>query len=304
MCFGLLCALLVYLYIKHELSYDTFFDNENRIVKLEYEASFNTGPTSRYAILPGQYLPSQLQSIPEITEKTRLVELPDIFVELEKNNKIPEKHAFSADSSFFNIFNFKIVYGNNHEPLSRPNSIVLTRKTAKRYFGQENPVGKKLSISYEQQQVTLIVTAVMENIPSNSHLDFNFIVSENLYENLFNSDFSQSYVGYEYLMLNSEANKAKIVNLEDKLDDLHRKANQDDDISINYRLMPLTSIHLYSSSRGEIKPNWNCNKKVDSGLRLIKQLQVVVLNNVRFGPGFGSPGSNADACDYTRSRYS
>ncbi len=250
---GFLCSIFAYLYISHELSYDEFFENADRIARLESTVSFGTGEFIDYAILASNIsLPVQSNSFPHIKQRTRLAALPQLFVQPRGQQRFSEKYGMAADSNFFDIFSFKVVAGNAVDPLAAPNSIVLTRETAQKYFGNANPVGKSITIYDRSYELPLKVSAVMENMPSNSHFKFNYLISESAFEDLYGIRFSETYVLYQYLLLSPGANKK---NIETKLTRLWNKAHQKYQGQTKFRLRPLTGIHLHSSARYEIEPN-------------------------------------------------
>ncbi|HSH50838.1 MAG TPA: FtsX-like permease family protein, partial [Bacteroidales bacterium] len=243
--------MLAYLYVSHETSYDTFFDYSNRIVRIGYSGSSQSGESQTYAILPQYFLPAQLNSIPEIESHTRLVPLPNLFFTADNKNKIEEKKAFAADSTFFDILNFKILEGNTKTPLSKPNSLVLTQTIAQKFFGPSNAIGKVLEIHYGRHSIPFTVTAVMQDVPSNSHLSFNMLIDSQGYEQLFNKKITGTYTAYEYLLLAKDANIHKIKN---ELDSIKPDLKNASNYQFRYNLLPITDIHLHSDARAEIKP--------------------------------------------------
>jgi putative ABC transport system permease protein len=175
---GLAVCMLIMLYVAHELSYDKFHLNAKRIVALNEHikiggqeinlehTSYASGPIIK-------------QSIPGVAGymRTRKV-FKDVVVEspLATSSRFSESKMFFADADFFSFFSFKLLSGNASNVLTKPFSLVITRGMAKKYFGNENPIGKTLKITTDDTyQYT--VTGVAENAPSNSSIDFNFLAS-------------------------------------------------------------------------------------------------------------------------------
>ena len=247
---GLVCSILIYLYVTHEVSYDTFFKHSNRIVRLEYVSTSQSGTGQKDAISRSSLFHLNLHSIPEIVERSRMAKLYSLFARSKHTKgKIVVNKGFAADSSFFEVFNFKILEGDKGSPLSQPNSVVLTQKTAGKIFGNENPIGKTFSVYYFQQKIDLRVTAVMENVPANSHFDFNFLMDAATYKTLTGYSLSGITFTWEYLLLSKNANIKAVT----------RKINhfipKSDAKYLHYELMPVPDIHLYSHARYEIKSN-------------------------------------------------
>lgn len=247
---GLVCSILIYLFIARELSYDTFFKHSNRIVRLEYVSTSQSGTGQKDAISRSSLFHLNLHSIPEIVERTRMAKLYSVFARSKHTKgKIVVNKGFAADSSFFDVFNFKILEGDTRSPLSQPNSVVLTQKTARKIFGNEDPIGKTFFVYYFQHKIALRVTAVMENVPANSHLDFNFLMDTATFKALTGFSISGITFTWEYFLLSKNAN----------IETVTRKINhlipKNDAKYLHYALMPLLNIHLYSHARYEIKPN-------------------------------------------------
>jgi len=218
---------------------------------MEYSGSSQSGESQRYATLPQYFLPAQLQSITEIEKYTRLTPLPNLFLSANHQNKIEESHAFAADSSFFDVFSFQFLDGVSEDPLSKPNSIVLTQQAARKYFGNAKAVGKVLQIHYAQHNIPLTVTAVLQNIPSNSNFNFDLLIDARSFEQLFSRKIADTYTAYEYLLLSKGA---KIQKVQNELDKIKPQLKNAQNFEFNYNLIPITDIHLYSSARAEMKP--------------------------------------------------
>ncbi|MDR8392325.1 ABC transporter permease [Aliifodinibius sp. S!AR15-10] len=241
LCIGMTCVILIYTYVKYELSYDDFFKNANRIYRLEYYSDLRGELNTRYANINQSVNPGSLNSIFGIEKNVRFAPLPDVFAEAN-GQKIAESDFWAANPSFFTLFDFPLLEGNRNSVLAQPNSIVLTQKTAQKYFGNTRALGRTLNITFQDKSTTLTVTGVTD-LPPNTHLHFDAIASKSLTETLYNSKLSEIYLGYNYLQLTKGQHPDAI---EKQLHEINK---------VDYRLKPLTDIHLLSNVRAEISPN-------------------------------------------------
>jgi len=249
LCIGITSSFLVYKYVSFELSYDRFFSNADQIYRLEHYSQLGGNLNNRYANINQYINPGYLNSIHGIVNQTRFALLPTVFVETDQK-RIPEPDFWVADSSFFSTFSFSFVSGNRNTALSEPNSLVITEQIARKYFGTSNEsLGKRLTVTFQNESIDVTVTGIVENIPSNSHLQFDGIASGSLYSGLFQRNLSEAYLGYNYLRLEEGQGPTEIETLFiENSKNTHPEA-------IDFRLRPLTDIHLYSSARYEISPN-------------------------------------------------
>ena len=137
---GLTCCLLMVMYIQHELSYDRFQSKGERIARVIMQYSFGGSELTTGNFTSTKVLPSFKKNFPEVVDGVRLSALD----RLVKNKDITfdEKGFLYADSSFFEMFDFKLIRGDAKTVLNGVNQIVLTQSAAKKYFGDEDPMGK------------------------------------------------------------------------------------------------------------------------------------------------------------------
>jgi len=249
LCIGLTGCFLVYMYVSYELSYDRFLSNSDRIYRLEHDSGLGNNLNTRYANINQYVNPGYLNSIPGIINQTRFAILPTVFVETGEK-KIAEPKFWVADSSFFSIFSFPFINGDKKTALSEPNSLVITKEIAQKYFEtSDEALGKVLRVTFQNASVDLTITGIVKNVPSNSHLQFDGIASGSLYSGLFQRNISEAYLAYNYLQLEEGQDPTEIeILFIDNSKSTHPS-------SIDFRLQPLTDIHLHSSARGEITPN-------------------------------------------------
>ena len=240
---GLTCCLLMVLYMQHELNYDKFQQKGDRIARVIMEYSFNGSPVTKGNFTSTKVLPSFKRNFPEVESGVRMSD-PDRLVKYD-DKIFMEKRFLYADSTFFQVFSFPLVKGDPAQVLKSPNMVVLSQSTAKKYFGDENPVGKILQINSSQDIYT--VTGVAEDSPSESQIKFDFIASFSSLgatqeETYFNANYTT------YLLLK---NKEAISSLQGKIGSFMKKEmSADPGAYVNYEFEPYTRIHLYSPYDG------------------------------------------------------
>ncbi|MBN2174575.1 MAG: ABC transporter permease [Bacteroidales bacterium] len=169
---GIATSLFILFYIQDELSYDKYHKNYDRIFRIESDFAVNNNH-NRYATAPIPLGPALKREMPEIEEFARL----DVFgnsLFRYQDKEYFETNFYIADSTVFKVFTHRFLNGNPDHCLVEPNSIVLTESIALKYFGDEDPMGKILATvngySYK-------VTGIIEDLPQNSHLKFDALVS-------------------------------------------------------------------------------------------------------------------------------
>ena len=168
---GIACCLLILLYVQEELRYDRFHQNAARI----YRATLATSE-QRVETTPSILGPLFQREFPEVARTVRLYETTRFgAVVVQHGERIFQEERFMfADSTVFEVFTFPLLRGNPATALARPNTIVLTQAMAQKYFGAANPLGQTLRVNNAREYE---VTGVMEDVPSHSHLQFDFLAS-------------------------------------------------------------------------------------------------------------------------------
>ncbi|HYF33525.1 MAG TPA: ABC transporter permease [Chitinophagaceae bacterium] len=176
---GLACFILFLLYAVNEFSFDRFHaQHENTYRVYRYIAPMGEEGESLDSYMPMPLGPALKQDLPDVEEYVRMQEAwSEEFI--KANGQVTRMGISFADPQFFKVFSFPIVSGNANAPLNDPRSMVLTRETAKKLFGNENPIGKIIEIKLEETFEPFTVTAVAENIPSNSTISFNMLGNYN-----------------------------------------------------------------------------------------------------------------------------
>lgn len=255
---GISLCLLILMYVKHELSYDRFNEKADRIVRVNMVDPDGT----QLAVTPSLVAPSIASIAPEVEKWVRLYEPTRYSPVIVKagTNKFQENSFFFADSSFFDIYTFKFLAGNPTTALLNPRSLVLTETMAKKLFGPINAVGETVDATVFNSEYVFEVTAVIEDVPSNSHFSFDYLGSLNTmssWSQLTDTEIAAANF-YTYFLLTSPD---AVNSLQMKTDTFIEKNVKDQrDISLAYK--PLTELYLNSEVSGnyEIAPMGSKNK--------------------------------------------
>ncbi|HYE55357.1 MAG TPA: ABC transporter permease [Chitinophagaceae bacterium] len=249
---GLACCILMFLFLQHELSYDMFNKNAPRIYRVTSVMEGPNGKTN-LAVTPAPWAPLMAKDYPEIATYTRLLKDEKVLIGQPGGQTFYETQMLYADSTFFDVFSIELEKGDIKTALERPNSIVLTPATARKYFGDADPLGKTLAVSTFGRNLTLEVTAIAKPAPANSHFSFSSLVSMQSLGDL--SELWSFHMFQTYLLLNANAQPRQ---LQAKFPDFVNKYiinNPNADGKQDIYLQPLASIHLHSHMTGEIGVN-------------------------------------------------
>jgi putative ABC transport system permease protein len=175
---GIAACILIYLFVVDELSYDKFHENGDRlfqVLQLRYDK--DTGEeTGRQQFMPTPTGPELKQTLPGIKHQTRFVRSSGA---VRYNENLFRENIWLADSPFFEMFTFPLIKGDPVTALSGEHSVVLSRSTAEKYFSEEDPMGKTLTIIYGHVSKDYVVTGVAEDVPPNSSLQFDILIHFN-----------------------------------------------------------------------------------------------------------------------------
>ncbi|MFW5644988.1 MAG: ABC transporter permease [Bacteroidota bacterium] len=258
---GIASAVLILLFITSELSYDKYHKNSDRIYRIHIQGKLEgTELNGAYSAVPSG--PAFREEIPEVAEFCRMKETGQRVIKYG-NKKILEEHFVYADSSIFRIFDLNMVQGDPDRALSEPNTMVITESTAKKIFGNADPINKTVSINADS--TIYRVTGVIKDLPENTHLLFNALGSYHSLEES-NNTFWLANNLFTYLLLNEGADELVV---EEKMQEVSFKYIQDNlmqalGISIEdfenkgneygIMLQELKEIHLNNEISGGFKP--------------------------------------------------
>ena len=171
---GLATCLLLFTWIRHEVSYDSFHKKSDRLYRVSLEYSFG-GQVAALAVSPTALLPALL-SLPETETGVRIFNPSGYnpFIVKYEDRTFSESKFYGADSTFFDVFTYPLRKGNPARALNEPYSVVIRQSIAEKYFGDEDPLGKILRINNSQDY---IVTGVFDELPTNTLHHFDFVAS-------------------------------------------------------------------------------------------------------------------------------
>ena len=247
---GLICAILITLFIRDEFSYDKYNTKHERIYRIGSDFILN-GNQDKIATSSLPMGVTFKKFFPEVESYVRFI--PESKQQIKyKDKDFYEERIVYTDSTLFDIFSYELIKGNAKTALSKPNSVVLNQKLADKYFGEEDPIGKIIRVDDNKEYT---VTGVVKNIPSNSHFRFNIFYSistlvEEDNEGYFNSTGPESFwnfSNYTFILLKENANISSI----DKRFPLYYKKYMKvfgDQLQVDFKivLQKLADLHLKS----------------------------------------------------------
>lgn len=245
---GITLCILILTYVKHELSFDSFHENKDRIARVHM-----SDEDGSLAVTPSMVAPSLEQRAPEVEQWVRLYEptrYSPIIITVGKE-KFQESSFMYSDSSFFELFSFKLLIGNPKTVLNKPNSLVLPVSTANKLFGSiDNAIGETVNAQIFNSVVEFEITGIVEDVPSNSHFKFDYLASLNTMSqwSQLNDTEIRSANFYTYIKLNPNAS---IPQLQSKIDlFVEEVVKEQRDVSLS--LVPLADIYLNSNAEFDI----------------------------------------------------
>jgi putative ABC transport system permease protein len=252
---GISTCILISLYVLDELSYDTFHKNARNIYRLtellhlpkEVRPQAVTSPPMAHALQ---------QNFPEVKKTVRFTQSSRLLTYQDK--KFFDTQIWYADSSLFELFSFPMIKGEPQSALIDPYSIVLTEKAAKKYFGDSDPLGKAMSLS---DTIPLTVTGVVKDIPSNSHIQFDVLLSFSTIVATNNNQQNDNWFNngyYTYALLEDGTDyKNLATRYGEHLKKLMGKATEESGLWYEFVFQPLSDIHLRSTAPYDMGPNGN-----------------------------------------------
>jgi putative ABC transport system permease protein len=259
---GLTSFLFISLYVLHELSYDKFHKNYENIYTLKVVGRMSGGVLDQ-AVTAAPMASAMLTDYPEVLKATRVTQMGAWLIRFGEN-KFNEDGVLFADSTFFDVFDFKLLQGDPKTALVRPRSMILTEEFAKKYFGNQNPMGQKMIV--EADTILYTVTGVVQNVPDNSHIKFDILASFSSYPGQANSQQWVSHNVYTYIVVREGTDRVALQNkfqgmvvkyvgpqiqkiLGYSIDDFKKAGND-----FSYGLVPLKDIHLKGPTQYNLEP--------------------------------------------------
>lgn len=287
---GMSACLLIVQYINFELSYDSFHKNGANIYRIKYQ---NYSQGNLIENLPKTYSavgPALKTEFPQVQEMTRIAKMEGMVSARQPNGSLVtfnEKSLYQVDPSFLQLFSFQMQQGSN-SALNNPNTIVITERIAKKYFPTQNAIGKTINVQEQTSgtNITATVTGICRDVPANSHLQFDFLISADAKAGdwLF-PDY------YTYILLSPQQDPKtfeaklppfikKYTSLSSQIKNSSPTQGKTNLTNITLTLQPLREIHLYSNSSNEISVGGNGNMVWWLGLIAALILIIAYINYV------------------------
>ena len=270
--------LAICLYIQHEWSYDKMYADYERIYKFNQEF-VSQGESQLVSSTPSSLIPTLIEEVPEVETGTLVFDISifsTVLIDAGEGNQ--EEQAFAyADENYFKVFDFELLSGNPEQVLAEPNQIVLTKSTAERLFGNSgSATGKVLKV----EGTDYTVSGVMEDFPSNSHMEFDFLASFKSHRHGKNPEWSPSNY-YTYVKLKPgtdvEAFTAKVEQIKEK----HLgKDLAEYGYKTSFHLQPVSNIHLGDQSLSSIKPGTDIRYLYIFGIVALLLIAIGIINYV------------------------
>ncbi len=259
---GLATCLLILLFVWDELSYDRFHEKADRIYRVDSDIKFG-GSALRIAVSSDPMGATLKRDYPQVEQYTRIYASSGAKLLKKDDAYINEEKIAYADSTFFDVFSFPLISGNPKTALNDPNTAVVSESAAKKYFGTTQAVGKIIETN---DKVNYKVTAVMKDMPKNSHFIFDVLLSMDNVSYTFGNYLSHNF--HTYIVLKKGANPADFKRIFREVLDKYIlpqaraympvKSMEEFESTgnyIRYSLMPMTDIHLKSDKFPELAVN-------------------------------------------------
>ncbi|MCH7756341.1 ABC transporter permease, partial [candidate division KSB1 bacterium] len=242
---GMACFILILLWVQDELSYDKFHENTNRlfrVVRLDRD-----DPSQGVCRTGAPWAPALHSDFPEVENFVRFRGHGRTLMS-SGDKRFYESEGLYADSTIFEVFTFPLLKGNPKTALTRPNTMVINERMAEKYFGTEDPVGQSLVFNNQDE---FEITGLMQNIPANSHIKFDYLIPFFMYQRWDTSEWGVNNF-YTYLLLA----EGTATQLEAKIPEfLERHAGERTAAASINKLQPITDIHLHSNLLRELEAN-------------------------------------------------
>jgi ABC-type antimicrobial peptide transport system permease subunit len=245
---GIASVVIIMLWVQYEMSFDRHHERASRIFRVAIATQpEGERPERKMVVTPPALSPAILEEFPEISDSTRLSRGGG-----EKLLSYRDKHfldsLYAVDSSFFNIFTFDFIRGDESTVFRDPYSMVLSEKMAKSFFGNQDPIGEVIRLD---QRADFRVTGVIKNIPSSSHLQTDIFIPFETWGKLYEEPLEAwKYMSfYTYVLLDPEVNK---MDIESKFTAFSAKHGIPEAV---FFLQPILDIRLHSHYNGELNPN-------------------------------------------------
>ncbi len=199
---GVTCSIIIFLFISNELNFDTFHRGSENMYRAVRHGKFGDNKFD-FAVTPAPLARALREEIPEVEKVARMRATGNWLIKASHmENSFKEQRLIWADSGFFDFFTFKIIEKNSESPLAGPNQITMSQSMAQKYFPDESAIGKTLLLDGEMD---FMVTAVFQDMPKNSHIQYDFVMSMATIDDRANNPSFISNNFYTYFSIRGDA---------------------------------------------------------------------------------------------------
>jgi len=273
---GMTCCIVIFKFVRGETGYDTYHPHCDRLYRITVASEIlSSGGTSTGALSSPLWAPAMQKRFPEIENTTRMVfSFEPLLFEIG-DNRINQDNVYYTESSVFDLFGWDLIAGDPQKVFDDPNGVVLTERSARKYFGEKHPVGRTITLvqqernsegKIEEKRVPLIVTGLMSDVPQKTHVKPEVLISFITLNGIFggdinegshpNPDFWRYTIGYTYLLLRENMDP---VELEKKFPQFITEHIGDANISRGF------TYHLYLQNVSGIHIEKNVHSKPEPG---------------------------------------
>ena len=256
---GLTTCLLILHYVNFERSYDQIHKDINNIYRLRYERISENGSAVRFASCTPPAGALIRDRFPEVDKLARIFRYRGVVVSHE-DTKFTEERVFHAEPDFVDIFDFNFLEGDPKKALGSVDNALISQSTARKYFGSDDPIGKILKVD---QETSYQVAGIFEDIPKNSHLKFDFLLSFENFDKSSGPDYMENWghTGmFTYLILKKDADLEEFNNkIKTLIETEFGEALKYYNMVMELPLQPIKDIHLTSHYMQEFEVNGDSN---------------------------------------------
>jgi len=251
---GIACCTLILLYVQHEMSFDSFHANAENIYRVIHsesgEGELSNGTPASSALLRQELK----ETFPEVKWAARV---SGYQLVVSRDDKSFTESVVFVDPDFFPMFSFPLIEGDAASVIDDPGSVVLTPEMARKYFGDDDPIGRTLSIQLEETSREFSVSGVIEDAPLTSSIQYGMLISTELLKYTVPEEYLETWdiiLFSTFVQLHPDAD---IAALEERISSHVSKLSgyEEGDVTLSYRLQPLTQIHLDPRYDGEMVPS-------------------------------------------------
>ena len=249
---GMCCALVLFMYVYEELTYDRYHENRDRVFRV-YEVITTPTAVRKYAPIAWPLAPAVLDKYPQVEAAVRIYAFGTRLIKVNQEAFYEDRFIF-AEPSLFNILTFEFLQGDPSRALERPNTLVLTKSIASKYFGDTSPLGSTITVNDQEYEIT----GIIEDTPRNTHLKTRIIASmKSIEDNQWMSNWHGTET-YTYLKLRPDVDSQTFEQDMKRIDYDYVGELWTEWKSVHdFLLQPIDTIHLHSKLRYELETPGN-----------------------------------------------